>query len=138
MVTDDMTTWDRRSRLPMLGFAVDPADPDTVVAATPQGPVGSDDGGRTWSSLAGAPPLAVVAWQDGAGLFGAAEDGSVHRSTDGGRTWQAVGSVGGQPEALAVDTAGGDARLHVAVAGQGIVVSTDGGRTFATRYSETS
>lgn len=138
MVTQDKLEWDRRSRLPMLGFAVDPADPDAVVATTPQGPVGSDDGGRTWAPLAGAPPIAVVAWQDGAGLFGAAGDGSVHQSADGGRTWQAAGSVGGEPEALAVDTAGGAARLHIAVAERGIVVSTDGGQTFATRYSEAS
>lgn len=137
MVTNDKETWDRRSRLPMIGFAVDPDDADRVVATTPEGPQLSADGGRTWTSLAGAPPLAVVAWRAGAGLFGATGDGSVHRSGDGGRTWARTGSVGGEPEALSVDTAGGTARLHVAVSGKGIVVSVDGGRTFTTRYAET-
>ena len=136
MVTKNKREWDRRSRLPMLGFAVDPADPDNVVAASPDGPVFSSDGGRTWTPLAGAPPLAVVAWQEGAGLFGVAVDGTVHRSGDGGRTWQRTGSAGGEPEALMVDTDAGQARVHVAVAGRGIVVSEDGGKTFTTRYAE--
>ena len=137
MVTGDKKEWDRRSRLPMLGFAVDPADPDKVVAATPDGPVVSADGGRTWTPLAaGAPPLAVLSWTEGTGLFGAAGDGTVHRSGDGGRTWQRTGSVGGEPEALAVDTDAAAVRVHVAVAGSGIVVSRDGGRTFEVRYAE--
>lgn len=139
MVTGDRREWDRRSRLPMLAFAVDPADRDRVVATTRQGPVLSTDGGRTWSALEGAPPLAVLAWTEGAGLFGAAGDGTVHRSDDGGRTWQQTGSVGGEPEALTVDVpAGAAARVHVAVAGTGIVVSRDGGTTFAVGYAETA
>ena len=136
MVTGDRKQWDRRSKLPMLGFAVDPADPEKVVAATPDGSVVSSDGGRTWTPIAGAPPLVVVAWQEGAGLFGVAGDGTVHRSGDGGPTWQRTGSVGGEPEALAVDTDAGAVRVHVAVGGRGIVVSRDGGRTFEVRYAE--
>ena len=136
MVTGDRKQWDRRSRLRMLGFAVDPADPERVVAATPDGPAVSSDGGRTWTPIAGAPALVVVAWQEGAGLFGVAGDGTVHRSGDGGRTWQRTGSVGGEPEALAVDTDAAAVRVHVAVAGRGIVVSRDGGRTFEVRYAE--
>ena len=66
---------------------------------------------------------------DGAGVLSS--------SPDGGRSWVAVGDVGGPPEALAVD--GQDpARLHVAVAGRGILVSEDGGATFRTRYAETT
>ena len=71
MVTGDKKEWDRRSRLPMLGFAVDPADPEMVVAATPDGPVLSPDGGRTWAQLADAPPLAVVATRAAGGAAGA-------------------------------------------------------------------
>jgi hypothetical protein len=137
MVTTDRKEWERRSRLQLLTFAVDPASADRVVATTPQGPAKSSDGGRTWSPVAGAPPLAVVSWDAAAGLFGVAVDGTVHRSGDRGATWQAAGSVGGEPEALTVDAPGGKPRLHVAVAGEGIVVSADGGRTFSTRYAET-
>lgn len=136
MVTEDKKEWDRRSRLPMLSFAVDPADPAKVVAATPQGPVASGDGGSTWAPLAGAPPLAVLSWTDGAGLFGAAGDGTVHRSGDGGRTWERTGTVGGAPEALTVDARGGQPQVLAAVSGTGIVASSDGGRTFTVRYAE--
>ena len=137
MVTEDKQSWDPRSRLPMRGFAIDPADPDGVVAATPQGPFASADGGRTWAPLVRAPQLAVVAWQSGDGLFGVDVNGAVHRSGDGGRTWARAGSVGGEPEALTVDSVAGTTRLHVAIAGEGILVSTDGGMTFAPRYVET-
>lgn len=136
MVTEDKKRWDRRSTLPMLGFAVDPADPAKVVAATPEGPAVSQDGGRTWTPLPGAPPLAVLAWQLDAGLFGVAGDGTVHRSSDGGRSWARTGTVGGEPEALSVDVMGGTAWLHVAVADVGIVVSRDGGKTFSIRYAD--
>jgi hypothetical protein len=136
MVTEDRQEWKRRSRLPLRDFAVDPADPDGIVATTEQGPVGSSDGGRSWAPLQGAPVLVVLAWTAGAGLIGAAVDGTVHRSADSGRTWTRTGSAGGPPEAVAVDDRAGAPSLYVAVEGKGIVVSDDGGRTFAVRYAE--
>ncbi len=136
MVSRDKKEWDRRSQLPVLSFAVDPQDPDRVVAATPQGPRLSADGGRTWTPLAGAPPLAVLAWPAGAGLFGVAVDGTVHTSSDGGTSWTRGGTVGGEPEALTVDARDGLVAVYAAVAGRGLVASADGGRTFAVRYAE--
>lgn len=136
MVTADRQEWDRRSRLPLRDFAVDPADPDGVVATTEQGPVGSSDGGRSWAPLKGAPVLVVLAWTAGAGLLGVAVDGTVHRSSDSGRTWTPAGNAGGRPEAVTVDDRAGTVSLYVAVEGKGIVVSADGGRTFAVRYAE--
>lgn len=111
----------------------DPADADTVVATTEQGPVGSADGGRTWTRLSGAPPLVVLAWTRSA-LVGVSVDGSVHRSADSGRSWSRIGSAGGAPEAVTIDVRTG--ALYVAVAQRGIVVSPDGGRTFTGRYAE--
>ena len=136
MVTTGRQQWDRRSRLPLRDFAVDPADPDGIVATTEQGPVASSDGGRTWAPLDGAPALVVLAWTARGVLVGVAVDGTVHRSGDSGRTWTPAGSAGGPPEGVAVDARRGVAALYVAVAGQGIVVSGDGGRTFAVRYAE--
>jgi hypothetical protein len=136
MVTADREEWDRRSRVPLRDFAVDPADPDGIVATTEQGPAASSDGGRTWTSLDGAPPLVVLAWTARAGLHGVAVDGTVHRSGDSGRTWSQTGSAGGPPEAVALDDRDGGAALYVAVEGKGIVVSRDGGRTFAVRYDQ--
>ena len=136
MVTADRQEWDPRSRLPLRDFAVDPADPDGIVATTEQGPVASSDGGRTWAPLEGAPALVVLAWTARAGLLGVAVHGTVHRSSDSGRTWAHAGSTGGRPEAVTVDDRAGTVSLYVAVEGKGIVVSEDGGRTFAVRYAE--
>ena len=136
MVSENRTDWDRRSTLPMADFAVDPADPDTVLATTQDGLVRSTDGGRQWQRAAGAPALVVLAWAGEGQLYGVAPDGSVARSADGGVTWAERGSVGGRPEAITLDVRDGTATLYVAASDRGILVSTDGGATFTTRYSE--
>lgn len=136
MVTRDKRTWQRKSRLLMRDFAVDPVRADRILATTDQGTVVSDDGGRTWSPLAGAPRLVVISWDSSAELFGVGPQGDVHRSGDGGSTWAATGSVGGEPEALTVEAGDGGAAVYVAVDGKGILASRDGGRTFAVRYAE--
>lgn len=91
MVSADGTTWDTRSTLQPYSFAVDPDDPDHVVAATPDVLVASTDGGRTWSRLGGS-GLVVVAWDPASGLWGAAGSGNVHHSRDGGQTWERTGA----------------------------------------------
>lgn len=136
MVSRDRKEWDRRSKLPMADFAVDPADPDTLLATTEQGVVRSTDGGRKWTPVAGAPTLVVLAWAGQGQLYGVSPDGTVQRSEDGGTTWGERGSVGGQPEAMTVDVRDGKETLYVAATDRGIVASTDQGRTFTTRYSE--
>ena len=55
MVSRDREEWDRRSRLPMADFAVDPADPDSLLATTKGGVLRSTDGGRSWAAVADAP-----------------------------------------------------------------------------------
>ncbi len=136
MVSRDRKEWDRRSKLPMADFAVDPADPDTLLATTRQGVVRSTDGGRAWTPIAGAPALVVLAWAGQGQLYGVTPDGNVQRSEDGGTTWGERGSVGGQPEAMTVDVRDGTETLYVAATDRGILASTDQGRTFTTRYSE--
>ncbi len=136
MVTEDREEWDRRSQLPMADFAVDPADPDIVLATTERGVVRSTDGGRSWAAVEAAPMLVVLARAEQGQLYGVTPDGTVQRSEDGGTTWQARGTAGGQPEAITVDVRDGEERLYVAAADRGILVSTDQGRTFTTRYSE--
>lgn len=136
MVSKDRKEWDRRSKLPMADFAVDPADPDTLLATTEQGVVRSTDGGRKWSPVAGAPTLVVLAWAGQGQLYGVTPEGTVQRSEDGGTTWGERGSVGGQPEAMTVDVRDGKETLYVAATDRGILASADQGRTFTTRYSE--
>lgn len=136
MVSADRTSWDRRSTLPMADFAVDPGDPDAILATTQQGLVRSTDGGRKWAPVPEAPTLVFLTWAQQGQLYGVTPDGIVQRSADGGATWVERGSIGGQPEAILVDVRDGQERLYVAAAERGIVVSTDQGRTFTTRYSE--
>jgi hypothetical protein len=134
MVSGDGQTWDRRSQLVVLDFAVSPKDPELVVAATEDGPLRSTDGGRNWVSLTGAPDLAVLTWDDE--LVAVSQDGRVHASGDQGRTWSARGRVGGEPEAMTAAAADTGRSLFVAVAEHGIVESRDGGRTFRLFYRD--
>jgi hypothetical protein len=136
MVSADKQDWDRRGQLPLRDFAVSPTDADTILATTEQGVARSTDGGSTFELLSGAPTLLVLAWAAPDSLYGIAPDGSVHHSADGGATWSSRGTVGGEPEALTVDTSGGSDVLYAAAAERGIVVSDDGGRTFSLRYRE--
>jgi hypothetical protein len=129
MVTTDRRSWDRRSTLPLRDFAVDPDDPEVVLATTPKGPARSADGGRSWSVLDDAPPLVVLSW-DREGLVGVDALGVAHASDDDGATWVARGGVGAPPEAMTVDAR----RVFVAVSDGRIVVSEDGARSFTTLH----
>ena len=136
MVSRDRKEWDRRSRLPMADFAVDPTDPDTLLATTQDGVVRSTDGGRAWTQVADAPTLVVLAWAGQGQLYGVTPDGTVQRSEDGGTTWTERGAVGGRPEAITIDVRAGKETLYVAADDRGILASADQGRTFTTRYAE--
>jgi len=135
MSTTDRKQWQSLSRLPLRDFAVHPADPDELLATTQQGPVRSDDGGRTWQPIAGAPSLVVLAWPRQDVLYGADTSGIVHISADGGATWSRLGEVGGAPEAMTA-TQAQPLNVYVAVGDSGIVVSDDGGQSFADLYRQ--
>lgn len=135
MVSADRRTWETRSTQPLAAFAVDPKHPDHIVGATPDGPVDSTDGGRTWKAQPG-PLLAALSWDASAGLVGAGTDGRLHRSADGGASWQASGRLPGEPQAL---LASGDTFFAAAADRQGttgIYRSTDGGRTWKLYYRD--
>lgn len=134
MVSADRTRWERRSTRVIRDFDVDPGNPETVLATAAEGLIRSTDGGRTWSGVAGAPALALLAWTGPQTLFGISPDGSVFHSGDGGSSWSRRGSVDGEPAALSVDARDGSEIVYVAVGEQGIVQSKDGGTTFTTRY----
>jgi hypothetical protein len=57
MVSLDGKTWDRRSQIELVSFAVDPDDPEHIIATIERGLVTSADGGRAWQPLSG-PALA--------------------------------------------------------------------------------
>ncbi|MGH9116994.1 MAG: F510_1955 family glycosylhydrolase [Acidimicrobiales bacterium] len=134
LVSSDRETWDERSTLDLHGFAVDPTDPNQIVAATPTGVQVSVDGGRSWRPVDG-PPLIAVSWDAGSGLWAADADGVVAMSADGGQTWEPQGRLPGPPQAL---LAHGTILYAAAVSGDrtGIYQSTDEGETWTLRYDD--
>ena len=127
--TDFGKTWTTISSTPPFDVALDPLDPSVVVATTPDGPTASNDAGDTFSPIAGAPLIALLAW-DGGDLYGVDPGGQVLVSRDSGQTWTPRGSVGAEPIALAAQ----DGRLAV-LAGGTIYFSTDAGQTFTPRIT---
>jgi DNA-binding beta-propeller fold protein YncE len=123
---DGGRTWEeRRPPGPVLDLAIDPADDERIVVAGEDGLAVSRDGGRGWRPLGGRAGL--LAWTDALVLVDAA--GDVHTSTDAGRTFAQVGSLGGQPAALAAH----DGALLAALHDNTVRVSDDGGRTWDVR-----
>lgn len=123
MVSNDMRAWETRSTVAIADFAVDPADPDHIVAATGERTIASVDGGRTWEPQPG-PPLLVLSWDEQSGLWGADTAGRVHRGGAGGE-WRNVGVLAGEPQALLAR----DGTVYAAAADDGptsIYQSTDG------------
>ncbi len=124
LASDDLQTWEARSREPLTDLAVDPQDPDVVVGTGEDGVVRSTDGARTWSS-AGTDALAWLTWAEH-GLYGVAANGTVMASDDGGSTWEPRGGLGPEVEAFEAVPSG---RL-LAADGAGVQASEDGGVTW--------
>jgi hypothetical protein len=133
MVSADGREWEARSTLAMYGFAVDPDDADHIMAATPEGLVESNDGGRTWSDLAG-PALLTLSWDADAGLWGADSSGVVFQHEDG--DWTQPGALPGSPQAFLATGDGLYAAAHDADGVTAIYQSTDGGVTWDLRYRD--
>ena len=131
MVTRDRRRWQARSELGLTSFAVNPADPELVVAATVGGLVRRRDGGRRWQPIRG-PAGLLLDWERPDLLWVITDDGQLWRSTDAGASWQQAGKINGQPEAFLAH----ESNLYVAVAQLGIVTSDDQGRSWRVLYRE--
>lgn len=129
MVSDDGTSWETRSKLPVIDFAVSPVDPNVIVATTQTGPQHSGDGGRTWVAVVG-PSMLFLAWQEPATLWGVAGSGALFTSGDVGASWQPTGTLPGKPDALLAS----GATLYASVLEGGIYTSTDRGKSWQLRY----
>jgi hypothetical protein len=132
LVSEDKRSWETRSTLPMADFAVDPEDPDLIVATTEQGLARSSDGGRSFAPVPDAPLMQLVSWAEDGSLVGIAPDGTAYTSAGDGQSWKERGQLDGRPEALvAVATD----EIYAAAEGA-IVVSTDGGESFTVRHRD--
>lgn len=128
MVSTDRRTWEDRATLEVFDFAVDPSDPQQLLATTNEGLARSTDGGRSFT--AGGPRVAILSWPAVDNLWAVAPDGTVLHSADEGWQFHPLGQLAAQPEAF---TAVGS-MVYAAAADGGIYVSTDGGKTFTVRY----
>ena len=129
LVSDDGgRSWAERTvPEPLMSLAIDPHDPDRVVAAGERGAYASVDAGGGWRPLGDDGGL--LAWPKPNALFLVRLDGAVLMSGDAGRTWEEHGNAGGGPAAF--EAVGGD--LYVALHDGTIRRSTDGGRTWQDR-----
>jgi len=111
----------------LVDLAIDPRDPDRLIASTDSGLSASSDGGRSWRRLG--EQIALVAWAAPERLFTLDAEGQVAVSSDGGRSFRPTGQSPGEPVSLVA--AGDD--LYVALADNRIMRSTDGGATWSAR-----
>ncbi|MDN3294337.1 exo-alpha-sialidase [Streptomyces ficellus] len=130
-VSEDGVTWQDRARLQALDIAVNPADPDLIVATTSEGVARSADGGRTFAP-GRLPAMEFVSWASPDALFGVDFTGALSVSADGGATWKKTATVpGGQPQALTAV----NARHILAATQNGVYESKDAGKTFTKRLA---
>lgn len=135
LVSTDRKNWETRSTVPVAGFAVDPANPDRIIAAGERGLLDSTDGGRTWRDRPG-PSLRTLSWDATAGLVGAAPGGTIHHSADAGATWQRAGQLPGEPEALLATAAEWYAAAEESEGTTGIYRSADSGKNWELYYRD--
>ena len=123
-ISTDAKSWtDVQIPAAPFGLAVSP-DGTRIIATTRQGALTSTDRGATWAEASGTQPALAGFASDGM-VYGLASDGALTASHDGGTTWAATGVTVSQPVAFAVTASG---EILVATA-QGVVSSTDGGKT---------
>lgn len=132
MVTADKKTWDRRAEISAVDIAVSPTDPNGVLATTGTGMLRSVDQAKTFTPVAGTPPLVLLSWPDEGPLIGITPTGMVYASQDSGVTWQTRRDLGERPQAVETTTRRG---LVFVATEKGIHRSTDSGTTFETFYS---
>ena len=126
---DGGQSWQQRT--PPAGvydLAIDPEDPDRVIASTEQGVFVSTDAANRWrpgnNELAG-----LLAWPAPDRLYLVSGQGEVLRSRDGGREFEPVGQVNGQPVAFMAD----NGELYVALSDGSVQRSDDGGASWTQR-----
>jgi photosystem II stability/assembly factor-like uncharacterized protein len=107
---------------PLIDLAVDPQDPDRLIAATEQGLSTSTDAGGSWQPLSR--EIGLLAWPAPDTILLIDGAGKVKRASDPEAGWQPLGMIPGPPAAL---TAIDDRRLYAALADATILSSNDGG-----------
>ncbi len=122
-------TWTQRTPpSAMIALAIDPDDPDRVIASTETGIQISRNAGETWRPVS-EQLIGLLAWPAAERLYLVDGTGAVTVSADAGRTWTSAGTIGGQPASLMAY----EDELYAALADGTITRSADGGETWQVR-----
>jgi hypothetical protein len=125
---DGGRSWEQRRVFALLvALAIDPRDPDSIVASTGRALFTSRTAGRTWRRLRG--PAGLLAWPSKGVLTVVTPGGRVLARERSGASFSARGDVKGRPAAF---DDGGEALL-VALHDGTVKQSDDGGRTWRIR-----
>lgn len=127
---DGGLSWERvHEENVLFPVAVSASGATRIFGVTANGLASSDDGGRTWRSVATPEiyPLASLAATTDGSVLVAGGQGGLARSDDGGATWSVL-PFDGQAAAIAV-TAGG-ATIGIVTRSTDFFHSDDGGRTW--------
>jgi hypothetical protein len=121
--------WTRRpAPEPLISLAIDPSDPERVVASGESELHYSADAGRRWRSRSG--EAGLLTWTSADRLYVVGGDGRLRASPDAGRNWRPVGDIGGQPAAF---EAGHARDLYAALHDGSVKRSIDGGASWSVR-----
>lgn len=112
----------------LLSLAINPDDPDELLASGQGELYHSEDAGTSWQGVDGEPGL--LSWPEPGSVFLVDEDGSVLTSTEPGAEWQGVGQLDGAPAAF--EAASSD-ELYAALHDGSIGESMDGGASWTIR-----
>jgi len=128
--TEDLgRVWKQLGTPQLFDLALDPSNDARVIGTSQAGVMRSTNAGASFSLVAGAPLLAVLATAQDR-VLGADIDGKIYTSADGGSSWTLQGQLTAQPSAFAAD----GSRV-AALVGDTIMESLDGGRTFQARLT---
>lgn len=129
--TDNLgRTWQQLGTTPLFDLAMAPSDTSIVIGTTQQGLMRSTNGGASFASQRTDTPMLALLSVTDSGIYGAGTEGTIYFSADDGLTWKPRGKLTSQPTAL---TSQND---HVvALVGDVVVESKDGGRAFVDRLA---
>jgi photosystem II stability/assembly factor-like uncharacterized protein len=132
MLSDDGgESWIERAPPPeVIDLAVDPQEPERILASTARGLALSEDDGQSWKPAGS--EIGLLAWPEPEKLYLIDARGEVRISDDAGSSWHPRGRIGGQPAAFLATP---DEELYAALPDGRIETSSDGGASWKARAS---
>lgn len=115
-------------------LVVDPTEPGRLFVGGHEAVSTSSDGGRTWSRVASLNGADAMGWSfTGDAVYVTGHPG-INRSSDGGATFRRAND--GLPDTDVHAFGAGGSTLYAAGPANGVIASTDGGRTWDTRTND--